>query len=487
MTTAKKLSTKKNLVLNAIKTLTTILFPLISLPYATRVLGKGGLGDVTYAESIVSYFALFAALGIVAYGTRELAKKRQDAQQANQLISELMLINVVTALIAYAALAVFIQLPSFNTYVALLWVQSSIILCNALGAEWYFTATENYLYVTVRAVIFQVLALIMLFCFVKTEQDVIFYAAVNIFATAGSGIINFFYLCRHVQFQPLKSLHLKQHIKPILIIFSTNLASTIYLNLDTVMLGYMINTQEVGLYTVAVRIVRAISMLFACISTVILPRVTYYLGQGQKDKFDALIYKTLNFILLLAIPSGLGLISISEPLVTWFGGSGFTQAYRIVSVLAFSVIFSALNRVFAWQILVPYNREKEVFYSTAAGAVVNFVLNLFFISRWGAVGAAATTVISEFVVFLMCTFQCRNVISYRVVYRYLWQYLLVAALAVPIAGKVVQSLAVSAFAGMVAQIVICVLLYGGGLLLLKNPLMKECVFLVTSKISRDKQ
>ena len=96
------------------------------------------------------------------------------------------------------------------------------------------------------------------------------------------------------------------------------------------MLGYMINTQEVGLYTVAVRIVRAISMLFACISTVILPRVTYYLGQGQKDKFDALIYKTLNFILLLAIPSGLGLISISEPLVTWFGGSGFTQAYRIV-------------------------------------------------------------------------------------------------------------------------------------------------------------
>ena len=289
MTTAKKLSTKKNLVLNAIKTLTTILFPLISLPYATRVLGKGGLGDVTYAESIVSYFALFAALGIVAYGTRELAKKRQDAQQANQLISELMLINVVTALIAYAALAVFIQLPSFNTYAALLWVQSSIILCNALGAEWYFTATENYLYITVRAVIFQVLALIMLFCFVKTEQDVIFYAAVNVFATAGSGIINFFYLCRHVQFQPLKSLHLKQHIKPILIIFSTNLASTIYLNLDTVMLGYMINTQEVGLYTVAVRIVRAISMLFACISTVILPRVTYYLGQGQKDKFDALI------------------------------------------------------------------------------------------------------------------------------------------------------------------------------------------------------
>lgn len=192
MTTAKKLSTKKNLVLNAIKTLTTILFPLISLPYATRVLGKGGLGDVTYAESIVSYFALFAALGIVAYGTRELAKKRQDAQQANQLISELMLINVVTALIAYAALAVFIQLPSFNTYAALLWVQSSIILCNALGAEWYFTATENYLYITVRAVIFQVLALIMLFCFVKTEQDVIFYAAVNVFATAGSGIINFF-------------------------------------------------------------------------------------------------------------------------------------------------------------------------------------------------------------------------------------------------------------------------------------------------------
>ena len=200
-----------------------------------------------------------------------------------------------------------------------------------------------------------------------------------------------------------------------LMYFLLGVCLRLYLTDNNMLKNVIGNTQEVGLYTVAVRIVRAISMLFACISTVILPRVTYYLGQGQKDKFDALIYKTLNFILLLAIPSGLGLISISEPLVTWFGGSGFTQAYRIVSVLAFSVIFSALNRVFAWQILVPYNREKEVFYSTAAGAMVNFVLNLFFISRWGAVGAAATTVISEFVVFLMCTFQCRNVISCRVV------------------------------------------------------------------------
>ena len=103
-----------------------------------------------------------------------------------------MLINVVTALIAYAALAVFIQLPSFNTYAALLWVQSSIILCNALGAEWYFTATENYLYITVRALIFSGSGIDYAVLLCKTEQDVIFYAAVNVFATAGSGIINFF-------------------------------------------------------------------------------------------------------------------------------------------------------------------------------------------------------------------------------------------------------------------------------------------------------
>ena len=128
---------------------------MISLPYATRVLGKGGLGDVTYAESIVSYFALFAALGIVAYGTRELAKKRQDAQQANQLISELMLINVVTALIAYAALAVFIQLPSFNTYAALLWGAKQYYPVQCPGGRVVLTATENYLYITVRAVIFR--------------------------------------------------------------------------------------------------------------------------------------------------------------------------------------------------------------------------------------------------------------------------------------------------------------------------------------------
>lgn len=481
----KQASIKLNMFLNMIKTLTTVLFPLVTFPYASRTLGADGVGAVSYTENIISYFSLFSALGIVAYGTREAAKVREDAKKLQQLATELLVINLCTCLLVYIALGIFVQIPDFKNYIALLLVQSLIIICNALGVEWLFVATENYLYITVRSLIFQVIALVALFLFVKTPQDYLVYALINIFATVGSGLMNFVYACKTGSFRRHEKLQLARHLKPILIIFSTNLASTIYLNLDVVMLGYMMNDTMVGYYTVAVRISRAVSTMMGCISTVILPRVTYYLSKGDQKHFYDLIYKALNLILIIIIPAAFGIISISQPFVILFSGESFEPAYTALNILAISLIFSSLNRVFVWQVLVPYGREKEVTLSTTVGALVNFVLNLYFIPKFGFNGAAFTTLLSEFVVAVICHLQCRQILSYRTVYKLIWQYLL-AALVIPVNYYCFLNLPFPSIVNMILQVVFSVFFYFMVLLLLRNPYITEEIQSVFHKIKSRK-
>ena len=94
-------SIKKNAVLNVIKTLMGIVFPLITFPYASRILLPDGIGKVNFANSVVAYFALLAGLGISTHGIREAAKIRSDKNALSKLVGELFLINVVSTLVVY--------------------------------------------------------------------------------------------------------------------------------------------------------------------------------------------------------------------------------------------------------------------------------------------------------------------------------------------------------------------------------------------------
>ena len=87
----KILSIKKNAVLNIIRTLLSIIFPLVTFPYVTRVLGPVGLGKTQFASNFISYFVMFAGLGIGTYGIREIAKKRDDKQELSKVFKEIFI------------------------------------------------------------------------------------------------------------------------------------------------------------------------------------------------------------------------------------------------------------------------------------------------------------------------------------------------------------------------------------------------------------
>ena len=151
----KEKSVGVNLVINGIKTLMSVLFPLITFPYASRILGARGIGKVDYAYSIISYFSLVAALGINTYAVREGSKLKNNKEEFEKFAKEMLKINLFTTLLTYIGFIGFLCLPILRGYKRVLVIYSFGMWFTTIGMEWLFIIREEYAYITKRAVLFQ--------------------------------------------------------------------------------------------------------------------------------------------------------------------------------------------------------------------------------------------------------------------------------------------------------------------------------------------
>ena len=201
-----------NLIANGIKTLMSVLFPVITFPYAARILGTSGIGKVNYAASIISYFAMFAALGIGTYAIREGARIRDDRERFNKFAKEVLRINLVTTVCAYGALAIFLLLPILQEYKGLLIINSGTIVFATIGMEWLFVIKEEYAYITKRAILFQFVSLVLLFLTVKCKEDYYAYAMLTVVSSGGSAVLNLWHSRKIVDWRKKYTLEYKKHL-----------------------------------------------------------------------------------------------------------------------------------------------------------------------------------------------------------------------------------------------------------------------------------
>lgn len=472
-----------NLFANGIKTLMTVLFPLITFPYASRVLGASGIGKVNYASSIVSYFSMFAALGISTYAVREGARIRDDREKFSKFAKEMININLCTTLISYGALAIFLQLPILGGYKRLLVISSASIVFATIGMEWLFIIQEEYAYITKRAVLFQFVSLAMLFLLVRSREDYHWYAALTIISSGGSATLNLWHSRRFVNWRQNSFLEYRKHLKPILLIFGTSVASSIYMTMDTTMLGALQGDQVTGVYTAAVKINLAVSTLIGTISSTILPRVSYYIGNGLKKEYEKLMKTSVDMLLMISMPMAIGMICTSDILILVFSGEEFLAGSFAAKVLSAKVVVSAVNRILAYQICIPYKRDKEVLISTVCGAVFNLFANGVLIPRFGAAGASVATLFSESVVFLVLTYYSSRFFATRVLYTRGLVYL-----AASVWFFAVRSMMDRVYNGIAVvlggTVMICAVGYFVILMLIKDPYLNEVAGQVLKRLKR---
>lgn len=408
----KQKSIKLNFVMNALLSMSSFIFPLITFPYVSRILLPEGTGKVSFATSLISYFAMFAQLGIPTYGIRACARVRDDKEKLSKTVHELFIINAVMSLISYIILFVMIfTVPKLQQEKSLYIIISLTLFFNLIGMEWLFKGLEQYTYITVRSVICKVIALVLMFVLVHQKSDYVIYGAITIFAASAAHIMNFFYARKYICFTPMKGYRFKPHLKAVTIFFAMACATTIYTHLDTVMLGFMKTDIDVGYYNAAVKIKTILVSIVTSLGTVLLPRASYYINQGKMEEFRRISTKALNFVFLIAAPLTLYFILFARQGVLFLSGSAYEGAIIPMQIIMPTLILIGLSNILGIQILVPLGKEKIVLVSEIAGAIVDLVLNAVLIPKFASAGAAFGTLAAEVTVLLIQYYVLRKEVN----------------------------------------------------------------------------
>ncbi len=392
-------SLKVNFIMNAILTMSSFVFPLITFPYVSRVLLPTGTGKVSFVTSLISYFSMFAQLGIPTYGIRACAKVRDNREELTRVAHELLVINLVMDVVSYVALFIAIlSVPRLQEDRVLYIAVSFTIILTSIGMEWLYKALEQYTYITIRSIIFKFIALIAMFLLIHEKDDYVIYGALSIFAASASNIFNFINAHKYIDMKPVGNYNFKRHFKAVGVFFAMSCATTIYTNLDTVILGFMKSDEDVGYYNAAVKIKGFLVSVVTSLGTVLLPRVSYYVEQGQMEKFHRITSKALNFVFVLATPLMIYFMLYAKQGIYFLSGSAYTGSILPMKIIMPTLLLIGITNILGLQILVPLGKEKVVLYSEIAGAVVDLVLNAILIPQFASIGAAIGTLAAEFAV-----------------------------------------------------------------------------------------
>lgn len=395
-------SVKYNFIMNIILTASTFIFPLITLRYISPILLPEGVGKVNVATSVAQYFTMVAMLGVPTYGIRACAQVRDDRQKLSRTVQEILLLNLLVSIFVYIVYFIAVlKVPKMHDEAVLYWVMSTTIIFNVIGVEWLYKGLEQYSYITIRSIIFKAIALVLMFLFVKEKGDYVIYGAISIVAGVGSNLLNFINLRKYVDCRPVGNLHIKRHLKEVMIFFLMAAATTIYTNLDNVMLGFMQNDTQAGYYGTAIKVKSLLVSLVTALSSVLLPRVSYYIENGMKEEFARVSKKALNFVFMLALPVTVYFIIYARETIFLLSTDAFEASIIPMQIIMPTVLLIGLTNVLGIQILVPLGKEKMVFYSVLAGGIVDFIVNAICIPTMGAAGAALGTLIAEAVVLIV--------------------------------------------------------------------------------------
>lgn len=388
-----------------------VIIPLITFPYSSRVLGPEALGKVDYAQANLTYFTLLQAFGIGGYAIREGARIRDDKKKMNEFASDMLTINLITATIAYALFFGALALPKLQAYRGLMLMFSTGIILSAIGVEWLYNIYEDYQYITIRSFFFQILSVVILFTFVKSEDDYMIYALTLVISSVGSNIMNFLRARKYVKFKIRISRRLRQHLKPMSYIFLLDVASSVYLVMDRSMLGYMTGDDgEVGLYAAAIKIASILTSFFSALYAVIRPRVAYMMerDEAQADRLNEL---TARLILLFSIPSAIGMCFLSRQVLNVFAGDKYLSVTPTLQILMLNVIIATFNSFLINQLFIVHRKDKWASSGVVIGAVTNVCLNAVTIPLLGKFGAAISTVAAELAIFLFASIMARKMFS----------------------------------------------------------------------------
>lgn len=465
----------ENAVLNGLKALLSVIFPLITYPYALRVLQVENIGKVDFSNSIINYFVLLAGLGINTYAIREGAIVRDDEKKLSEFSSQIFSINVISTIVAYIALGITLILSSkLKNYELLLAVQSITLLGNLLGVLWLYSIVEDYRYIAIRSLAVHIIALFLMFIFVRNRDDYVFYAGASVVANAGANFFNIVHSRKYTKIRFTTKMNLRKHLAPIMIIFASSVSSTIYVNSDKTILGYLLSDYYVGLYSSAVNIYTVLKICMMSVIQVSLPRLTNYLANNRRDDYLNSATDIFKMFTVVLFPIVVGIFAIADDAILIVGGRNYLPATSTLRILSISLVFSIFATFYTNAVLLPFKKENIVLIASICSALINVAINFLIIPSMKQDGAALTTLLAEIAMFLIQYIYAKRFIRIKTSASFIGSIILGCG-GIILVATITDVLISSFIINLIVKILGSVLVYGMAMIIFKNDAAKYII------------
>ena len=418
-------SVKRNLYWSSILTVSGYLFPLITYPYITRVLGVDKIGICNFVDSIINYGILISMMGMTTLGIREIAQAKDDKKKLSSVFTSLVTLNFITSLlIILILLGVTPFVEKFHDYQKLFYIGAAKILFNALMVEWLYTGLENFRFITLRSLIFKVIYVLSIFAFIKCSEDYVKYFAINTSLIIVNSLANILYSKKFVQFS-FRNLHLKNYLVPFFLLGIYMLLTSMYTSFNVAYLGFACGTVEVGYYTTAVKLFTLILAFITAFTNVMMPRMSSLLAEEKRDDFLRLINKSVDVLMAFVVPMVIIGFVFSESIIRIIAGTGFEGAIIPMRIIMPLLLVIGYEQILVIQILMPLKKDKSILVNSVFGALVGLTLNFLIVPLLNSSGSAIVWFSSELTVLLFSQYYVSKYISYsfpfiKLIKRLLW-------------------------------------------------------------------
>lgn len=398
-----------NILLNTGFNILSILVPFITAPYLGRTLGAGGIGNYTYVFSVATYFTAFGMLGIQNYGTREIARVRDDREARSRVFWEIFGMQCVTggaALLCYVLFCL-VRHPDTGFFVMAFYVATAVT-----GTLWYCLGTEHFKSIVIRSGVIKLCSLICIFAFVRGPEDLGIYFLIMALGYFMNAAVLWPAILRDVDFRRPDRRAVLRHFRPNILLFIPAITASVYQTMDKIMIGAMAGEAQLAYYEYADKILNIPNIVFGSIGAVMLSRMSNVLERNEKE-YRSLIGYSMDLSMIISAGFAFGAFAVSGEFVRVYYGEAFLQSGMILKILCPAAALYGWNNVLRMQYIIPRDLNAVYIRSTFAGAAVNFICNVIFIPRYAAAGAAVGTIAAQGVIAVFYTAQIHKELPFR--------------------------------------------------------------------------
>lgn len=424
-------SLKKNVVYSSILTCAGYVFPLITYPYVSRVLGVTNIGTCNFVDSIINYFSLISMMGIGTIGVREIAACGDDIVKRSKVFSNLFWLNGLATLIACIALLIAIfTVRQLYEYKELMFIGFIKLATSFLAIEWFFRGIENFKYITERSLFVKCIYVVAVFVFIHDKDDIIIYYFLSgVFITTINAFLNINYARKFVHLVR-RGITFRPYLKSFLILGFYTLLVSMYTTFNTAFLGFEGGTKEVGYYTTATKLFQIILSLYTAFTTVMMPRMSSLLSKGKIEEFKSKLKMSNEILMAFTIPLVIIGFIYAPEIIRIISGKGYEGAIVPMRIIMPLVFIIGYEQILVIQTLMPLKKDKAIFINSSIGAIVGLILNLMLVPVYKSIGSSIVWLCSELSVFCSAQFYVTKYTQIRFPLKKLLYYLVISVIPV---------------------------------------------------------